>query len=66
VADMAQDQFCTLAWAKTTESLVRGKADEGLDCGDIASPVRSEKARFGPYLMEEFDGWLEDMTTEAL
>jgi len=28
--------FCTLARAKTTESLVRGKVDEGLDSGDIA------------------------------
>ena len=27
--------FCTLAWAKTTESLVRVKADEGLDFGAL-------------------------------
>jgi len=45
VADVAQDQFCALAWAKTTESSVRGIVDEAWAEGLTPIPPFALKRR---------------------
>jgi len=71
VADVAQDQLLYLGLGKNHRSLVREKADEGLlqvrwpGLWGLTPIIRSEKARFVQYLMNELDGWLKNTTMEA-